>query len=231
MQSRIDKPKQKAMKILDVPQSGSQSGTVSSRNRFGQYRRTRATPVNPNSPRQSAARLALLSASQAWQELTDLQRQGWTYYADAHPRTDSLGQTVVLTGHQMFVGFYSGATAAGLTLPTAAPGAEPSLAPGLVIASLTSAAFTLTMSPDPVPAASAIVVEASPPVSPGKNFNSDYRLIQVFAAAADVTPANIFMAYTAKFGGLVSGRKVFVRAKLCDANGPSGYVFTSGVVA
>src|SRR5206468_836067 len=95
------------MKILDVPQSGSQAGTTSSRNRYGQYRRSRATPVNVNSTAQQAARNRLSAESEAWRGLTDIQREAWNSFADEHPQTDSLGQVVTLTGHQMFVGVNS----------------------------------------------------------------------------------------------------------------------------
>src|SRR6187455_3387360 len=91
------------MKMLDVPQSGSIAGQTSSRNRFGQYRRTRAVPVNVNSPAQTVVRGYLIEASQAWRNLTDAQRDSWNSYALDHPRVDSLGQTITLTGHQIFV--------------------------------------------------------------------------------------------------------------------------------
>src|SRR5439155_109028 len=91
-----------AMKILDVPQSGSVAGVTSSRNRFGQYRRTRATPVNPNSTFQGAVRARLSVNSAAWRALTAAQRAGWNDLAASMTRTDSLGQTYSLTGFQSY---------------------------------------------------------------------------------------------------------------------------------
>lgn len=219
------------MKILDVPQSGSAAGTTSSRNRFGQYRRTRAVPVNPGSPAQSSARSSLAAASQAWAGLTEAQRAAWAAYAEGHPRTDSLGQTIILTGHQMFVGFYAAAAAAALSLPTDAPYGEPPAAPAMVVTALNDSAVSVTLTPGVVPANSSVVIEAGRPVSPGVTFFKDYRVVRVFAAAADVSPADISAAYVAKFGSPTTGTKVFIRAKIVGPNGPSEYAYVSGVSA
>ena len=57
-------------KFLGVPTSGSQGATTWARNRYGQYTRMRAHPVNPNTPAQRQARSALSGCASAWQELT-----------------------------------------------------------------------------------------------------------------------------------------------------------------
>lgn len=93
------------MKILDVPQSGSLGGITSSHNRAGQYRRNRRTPVVPTrSDRQGVLRTQFSAASRAWSGLSDAQRAAWTSFAAGYPVTDSLGQSVVLTGNQYFNG-------------------------------------------------------------------------------------------------------------------------------
>ncbi|MCS1409234.1 MAG: hypothetical protein M2R45_02414 [Verrucomicrobia subdivision 3 bacterium] len=56
-------------KFLGIPSSGAQGGQVFSRNRFGQYTRTRAVPVNPNTPKQREARASLACCAAAWREL------------------------------------------------------------------------------------------------------------------------------------------------------------------
>src|SRR6266545_482051 len=91
------------MKILDVPQSGSVAGITSSRNRFGQYRRTRAIPVNPNTAFQATQRARLAASAALWRTLTAAQRAGWIDLAGAFTRTNSLGQPYNETGAQCFV--------------------------------------------------------------------------------------------------------------------------------
>ena len=101
------------MKILDVPRSGSYQGVTSSRNRFGQYVRTRATPVNPNSAAQASARSRLSQNSIAWRALTDAQRAGWESLGSQMNRTDSLGQGYTLNGFAAYCSVNNYKLAAG----------------------------------------------------------------------------------------------------------------------
>jgi hypothetical protein len=82
---------------------GSINGTVFSQNKSGPYTRNRSMVVNPNSPSQQVARGALASASQAWAQLTEAQREAWRSYAAATPVTNRLGDSIYLSGSNMFV--------------------------------------------------------------------------------------------------------------------------------
>ncbi|MCK4306571.1 MAG: hypothetical protein KAY24_20175, partial [Candidatus Eisenbacteria sp.] len=85
------------------PLSGSMGGLTYARNKGGLYVKMKASPTNPNSARQQAARGILSTASGLWQALTDAQRNAWDIYGAEKPRTDPLGQEYYLTGHQMYV--------------------------------------------------------------------------------------------------------------------------------
>lgn len=85
--------------------SGSIGGSTASHNKGGPYFRTRAIPTNPSTPSQLARRAALASESIRWRSLTTAQRDAWGNYARQNPQTNSLGQTISLSGHQIFVGF------------------------------------------------------------------------------------------------------------------------------
>jgi len=213
------------MKFLDVPQSGSVAGETHSRNRFGQYRRTRATPVNPNSARQVLARGRLADFSTAWRALTGIQQGAWDTYAAAHTRVDSLGQTIVLTGHQMYVSVnlaLANASEAQVSVP---PTDVELAAPELTVLDVAGGDFTITFAPTPVPAATNLIIEASKPRSAGRRYESDYRFIAAIGAAA-ATPADIEAAYQAKFGVPTAGTKTFIRAYLITDTGymsPYGY--------
>ena len=88
--------------ILDA--RGSIGGQTASRNRFGNYLRARTTPVNPNTARQNAIRVAVQSLSQFWSTgLTPTERAFWEVYADAIVRTNKLGAQIKLTGFNMFI--------------------------------------------------------------------------------------------------------------------------------
>lgn len=98
------------MTLIVLPEgtqmSGSAGGTTHSRNRSGAYIRNRSMPVNPNTARQVAVRNAVRSIAIAWQNsLTQAQRDGWNWYAnsDGTTWTNKLGQTISLTGLNMFI--------------------------------------------------------------------------------------------------------------------------------
>jgi hypothetical protein len=218
------------MKILDVPQSGSVAGTTSSRNRFGQYRRTRAIPVNPNSSFQGTVRSRLSSNSAAWRALTDVQRAGWDSLAEEMTRTDSLGQSYTLTGFQAYCSVNNNNVAAGNATVSAAPAltTPPALLTSTI--TLTAAAFSIAYTATPLAAGVRLFAFASPQRSAGRNFESDYRLIAVSAAAA-ASPANVFTAYQARLGTPVVGNKVFLQLHTYQAGFLSGPMVTSAIVA
>lgn len=101
--------------------SGSLGGTTYSHNRYGQYVRRKAIPVNPNTARQAVNRSRFSAAVIAWFALTAAQRTAWDTYAANVPVTDSLGQSINLTGQAMYVRSYTAITGALLTAPTDAP--------------------------------------------------------------------------------------------------------------
>lgn len=83
--------------------SGSFGGLTASRNRGGQYLRRRAMPTNPNTTAQQNVRNSFGQAMTRWSSiLTESQRAGWRTYAENVAWTDSLGQSIKLTGAQMY---------------------------------------------------------------------------------------------------------------------------------
>lgn len=209
------------MKKLDVPQSGSQADTTASRNRFGQYNRTRSMPTQPRTAAQVQARQNLSTASKAWSQLTDEQRIAWNAYATAHPITDSLGQTVALTGHMMFVSVNTSNMQAGYAAQDNVPNGIPIESPILVIAVATAAGLSVTATA-PIPLNTTAIVFVSPPMSPGRSFNGDFRIVAVNAgtnAANQVvlTAANL----SAKYGTLAANQKFFISAILTSGGNVS----------
>jgi hypothetical protein len=81
---------------------GSVNGTVYSQNKSGAYMRNRSMVVNPNTASQQLARSSLASAAQGWASLTEAQREGWRQYAAATPVTNRLGDTIYLSGANMY---------------------------------------------------------------------------------------------------------------------------------
>lgn len=218
------------MKYLGDPRSGSYQGLTASRNRFGQYFRTRAIPVNPNSTPQSQARSRLAGLAEIWDLLTDVQRAGWSSLGNSMTRTDSLGQAYSLTGLQAYISVNSTNLTAGNAVVSAAPALSTPGSLLTVTPTLTSAAFSIAYTATPLAAGARAFIFCSPQRSAGRSFEADYRLIAVTAAAA-ASPANIFTAYSARLGTPVTGNKIFMQLQVYTLGFLSAPILSSAVVA
>lgn len=197
------------MKILDVPQSGSLGGVTSSRNRFGQYRRSRSTPINPNSANQAVVRSRMSLNAAAWRDLTANQRAGWGSLGSMMTRADSLGQAYTLSGFQAFLSVNNNRLCAGDAVATDAPALSTPDALATATLTLTAASFSLAYTVTPLPTGTKLLLFASPQRSAGRNYEGDYRLIKVSSAAA-ASPLVALTEYTARLGVPVVGNKIFL---------------------
>lgn len=102
------------MKYLGPEQRGSAGDQTASRNTAGQYYRARVG-------RGGVPLVPITDAADAWNALTDAQRNAWADWAIGVPKTDSLGQSYVLSGRQAFISAYLIATRWSLT-PLTDPG-------------------------------------------------------------------------------------------------------------
>lgn len=217
------------MKILDVPQSGSVGGQTSSRNRFGQYRRARATPVNPRSAAQGSARSRMAANAALWRTLTGDVRAGWTDLGLSMIRSDSLGQSYNLTGFQAFCSINNILAATGGAGITAAPGLTTPPALLTAVMTTTAGALSIAYTATPLGAGAKLLVFASPQRSAGRQFEGDFRLVKV-GAAAGASPLVITSEYTAKFGAPVVGNRIFLSLVVAVNGFESGPLITSTVV-
>lgn len=217
------------MKILDVPQSGSIAGTTSSRNRYGQYRRSRATPVQPRTPAQLAARARLAAIASSWRALDAATRAAWASFAAQILLTDSLGQTYTPTAMQAYVSVCSVADVNSLTSfvgqqpPPVQTFIEP---PVTALAADDGPSIQLTVGTVPQ---QGLAIYAAPPTSPGVSFVHDFRWLQ-FRNAGTGGPVDITAAWTAKFGAPTLGSRVWVRARLVCQGQLSPPITLSAVV-
>lgn len=220
---------------LMVDMRGKVNGTVFAKNKGGAYARTKVTPNNPQTAAQNLVRSRLTGRSQAWRALGALVIAAWNAAVSNFPRTNVFGNQQILSGHQLYVGLNNQLQAAGASTISSPP--TPVGAAAISALSLDAAvgadSFSVTYGPTPVPANTAMIIEASPQVSPGKtNVNSLYRQIGV-EAAADTSPGDLFAAYTKKFGTLIAGQKVSVRCRMVNTltGEVSGAVTSSAIVA
>jgi len=218
------------VKVRDVPSSGSYQGLTHSRNRYGQYVRSRATPVNPNTTFQGAQRANLSGRSAEWRALTSTQRASWDSLAAMMSRTDALGQGYTLNGFLAYVSVNSNNQAAGNAVVSTAPAIVTPSPPLTAVVTLTAAAFSVAYTATPLAAGQRLFTFVSPQRSAGRNFEGDYRLIAVSAAAA-ASPANIFAAYQARLGTPAVGNRIFMRLEIYQSGFLSGPLSLSQIVA
>lgn len=217
------------MKILNYPSSGSYQSLTFSRNRFGQYVRTRAIPVDPSSVFQQAVRARLSTASQTWRTLTATQREGWATLGEQIVRNDTLGQSYSLTGFQCYVQISNNRAAAGDAVIADAPAHLPPNPILTLTPTITAASYSVAFTPTPLATGERIFISASPQRSAGRLFEGDYRLMLVSAAAA-TSPSVILSAYIARMGTPVAGNRIFTSAQRYFNGFLSNPISTSNIV-
>lgn len=223
------------MKFLGPPQSGSIAASTSSHNRAGQYTRNRRSPVQPvGTGRRAAVRAVFAGQSAGWSGLTDAQRASWSSFADSHPITDALGQSIKLTGHQMYVRVNSSAVNVGLaplTVPPGVldPGTLSAIVPAFSVATGISIAYSDTQ------AAAMIAVGLSRPMSAGRGFNKTFWQPPGTDGYTDGASSPFILTtakYSAQFGAPVIGQRVFFRLTPVSSDGFNGPpVIVSCIVA
>jgi len=191
------------------------NGSVFARNRGGAYLRTKVTPSNPQSIAQVLVRARLAAYAQAWRSLTEEQRTAWSAAVGSWQTTDVFGDLLNPTGNTLYTRLNINiaiADGAALVLPPTPVGVA-SMTALSVVGDDSANTVIVTATPSDVPANTAMVIEATPQMSPGiSNANSKFRQVEVFAPAA-AGPFDISASYQAKFGTLVTGQKLFVRVK------------------
>jgi len=208
-----------------VQMSGSIAGTTHARNRFGNYARARTKPVNPKSSRQCAARITVMYLAEQWRELpmTDDMRGAWETYAASVDWLNKLGETVKLTGFNMFVRGNAALASVGGTLVTdgptdlGLPPGDPTLAAdGSAATGLVSITFDDGFSWVGEDGAY-LSIEMGVPQNPTRNFfGGPWRNAGSIAGDA-VTPPTSPATVTAPFT-LIEGQKVWCRAKIIRAD-------------
>lgn len=210
------------MKILDIPRSGSYAGFTSSKNRFGQYVRNRRAPVQPiGTGRRAFIRAAFGAASVAWASLTPEQQGAWDSFAAAHPVTNSLGASVTLTGHQMFVAVGTQRQNIAAAIGTEPPTTTETWAIGASALEIDDVP-TVTMTFAVTGVTGKALVAFSPPLSPGRRFPTRFWQEASVAAAAGTVAHTATGPFTAEFGNPTLGQRVFCKITPVNAEGWTG---------
>lgn len=246
------------MKILPSmasAMSGSFRGITASHNKGGAYFRGRTIPTNPSSSLQVVMRGALSTLMTMWNSvLTQTDRDMWNDWAAQVSWVDSLGQTIQLSGVNMFVRINSviiqgnSILSLGLSIVTTPP---PVAALGLAPAIDTVEVTHVTGPPETVNLSTTltnagdfgiqlVLVWVSPNINPGKSYyKGPFTLAGVFDPTAGptfvvqlsdtLTPGD---PWQARYGAAVVGQKLAGYMRSIDSLGNmSGRVyFDAGLI-
>jgi hypothetical protein len=210
------------MKFLGNPSSGSTANLTYSHNKGGQYTRNRRSPTQPvGTGRRAFIRSAFGNASSAWGALSAANQAAWVSFAPGHPITDALGQSIVLSGHQLFVGVATALLNVLQALPTVPPASTTTATPICTVFSVTHlGVITLTLTASGG-ATDFILVAFSAPQSPGITFCKTFWQ-QTHIAGNSTGGATYGAAYVAQFGTIPTGSKVFVKLTPVNQYGWTG---------
>jgi hypothetical protein len=181
---------------------GSSGAATASRNRYGAYIRARVVPVNPNTDNQNDVRDFFAFLAQGWRELTESQRTSWTSIAQQVPITDSLGQSMILSGNAMYAKVNILRRQVGDAIIDDAPALDQ--APVILTSTATvddGPTMSLAYTADGGIATNNIIVRATSTRSPGKTYVGRGELKQIFTFAGNAaSPAVVIAGYNAIFG-------------------------------
>lgn len=198
---------------------GKIGGHVASKNGAGAYLRTKVTPTNPQTARQSFVRALFASITSAWSGLTADQIAAWNEAVSDWTTTNVFGDLKKPSGKALFQRLNNQAQSAGLAGFTAVP-AKMALPDAIVTAvPIGIGAGELDLTGASIAAGVQVVVFASPPVSNGTT-NVKSKMRQIYYAAGNAySNTAAFDAYEDKYGALTLGQKVFIGVKYVVASG------------
>lgn len=210
--------------ILVGQLSGSISGVTAAHNRGGPYFRRRATPTQPNTGNQAAVKALMSSLASAWQaDLTGAQRAAWDAYGEGTPVTGALGEAILLTGQNWYVGNNVARLRAGLARVDDGPttfGLPEMTLPvlGATDAPLVSVAYTNT---DLWAGASGggLIVQLSRVVAPTVNFYKTPFNFRSLVAGAGTPPTSPLSISSGLPAGYALGNVIFARIRAATADG------------
>lgn len=214
---------------------GKLNGSVFSKNRSGAYIRTKVTPVNPSTTFQVAVRALLSTYSQQWRTLTEAQRKAWNAAVSNWAKTDIFGDIKNPTGLNLFIKLNINiANVGGVAIVDPPLPASTGIWEDLTL-NMDASATTMNLGfvENTDMSGQEIVIEATPPMSPGKDFvKTEFRQIMTYTGGGSSPVTGLAAAYIAKFGAFPAGQKVTVRVKAIEptTGTPGQYTSVSTIV-
>jgi len=195
---------------------GSHAGNTFAHNKGGSYVKKKTHGTNPRSSNQSGHRTTVGRLAKYYTfTLTDAQRSAWRTFAATSPVINRMGNTIFLSGQQMFAKTSAQLLAAGFSIIATPPASGVVGTPtGIIINAVHGGGGSLTIT-NMVAAPGAndrVIMYCSPPMNPGRAFISS-QLRRMPTICACNFAAFVTSDYTNAFGLLptAAGQRIFVR--------------------
>jgi len=215
--------------IGTVDGRGKLNGSVASKNKGGNYWRTKVTPTNPRSAAQSQVRSNMSYVSRAWKELDAVDRDAWNSIADSFPYTNIFGETKTLSGFAFWTKLNMNKMQNGSgTLYDMPPTMDGPVGLTLGAVEIVATGDQFDVNLTGTASGNSTWVFASKPVSNGVGATPSGMKFIKFVSGVTTT-IDIFAAYTAIFGSLPAAgtKKIFVGIVSCNNTSSLTNVMTS----
>lgn len=198
---------------------GKVGGQVFSKNRSGSYVRTKVTPSNPRTERQSVVRQALGSISAAWSALTTAQISGWNAAVANWQTTNIFGDSGSPSGKTLFAKLNLNINNIGGALLADVPQKMDMPVMGTPNAAINLDGESIQWNGLLIPAGVYLVVSATPVLSRGTRFfKGKFRQIGVYGTLPNLE-TGAYDALIAKFGEPAQYGNMAFELKYVLANG------------
>jgi len=184
--------------------SGRLGSNVFSRNRYGSYVRNGTIPITSTTEYALGAKARMTAATQAWQLLTAGQRLAWNQWGQSNPTVNRIGQSILLTGHAVFVGIHTRLAAGGfatILTPPMIP-APPPLITCALTADLVIAGWELVYTVATLDTNDVLWMEACVADSAGINYIENLIRFIGVSGLAEPSPYDNLTAIESRFGTL-----------------------------
>jgi hypothetical protein len=204
---------------------GSIAGQVHSRNTYGNYIRQKVSPVQPRTAYQLFARQLFSTLSRRFSNaLTDDQQEAWRQAAASTPVRDVFGDSITLTGINLYTRLNSLRALMGLDPLDSPPAVEE--VEGLDTFTYEwdnqTGQLLLYYEPTPVPNNRYLFIWGTEPLNPGVAFVSHKLRLLYVAAPGTASPIHMKDNYILRYGGFIPGKAFYLAGELVSASGWKG---------
>ena len=194
-------------------------GIVATKGHAGNFMRKKVSPIQPRTQAQRNVRSSFSAHSKNWSALGAPAIASFNALAKATPKKDRFGQSVTLTGLQLYQQLSRNIDTVTGTPLTTAPANLNASSPGALTVANSVTGTSITVTPTHYPAnGESAAIYATAPISAGRQFvGKQHRLLLVVPYAGSPVPFVLESAtvhlFTNKFGPQVVGKNIGILVK------------------